>query len=350
VAIGLPGLGEPAQPLTQPPTQAPTQPPTPPREAIPPAQPPAADRAAATRDAKAVQDAAAFIRGLAQRHGRNADWAERAVREAATLTAEEALREGVIDVVATDTAELLARIDGRTVQVMGQPRTLATRGLAIEPVLPDLRHRALSVIANPSLALLLLMLGLYGLVLEFASPGFGVAGTAGMICLLLGLFALQMLPVRAAGLALLVLGLALMAAELVTPTVGVLGVGGVAAFVAGGLLLFERDVPGFGLPLWLITGLALSSLAVIAGAGAMAMRARRQPVVTGASSLVGAIGLVVGDDDGEHWVRVRGEHWHARCAQRLAPGQRVRITAVDGLTLHVHPEPDIPATRAARSV
>jgi membrane-bound serine protease (ClpP class) len=325
VAIGLPGLGGPGS--------------TPPAgtDPAPSTRPPA------LRD-KAVQDAAAFIRSLAQRHGRNADWAERAVRDAATLTAEEAVRDGVIDLLASDTAELLQRIDGRTVTVRGQPRLLATRDLVIEPVLPDWRHRALSAIANPSLALLLMMLGLYGLVLEFASPGFGVAGTAGAICLLLGLFALQMLPVRTAGLALLVLGLALMAAELVTPTVGVLGAGGVAAFVAGGLLLFERDVPGFGLPVWLIVGMALTSLAVITGAGAMAMRARRQPVVSGASSLVGMVGLVVGDDDGEHWVRVRGEHWHARCAQRLAAGQRVRITAVDGLTLHVHPDPDIPPT------
>lgn len=361
VAIGLPGLGGPtAEPSTAPTSAPPPSPapfpagpgatantppvePSTPTTTTPPPSRPAAPGAAALRD-KAVQDAAAFIRGLAQRHGRNADWAERAVREAATLTSEEALREGVIDLLAADTPTLLAAIDGRTVTLQGQPRRLATRGLAIESVQPDLRHRALTVIANPSLALLLLMLGLYGLVLEFASPGFGVAGTAGAICLLLGLFALQMLPVRAAGLALLVLGLVLMAAELVTPTLGVLGAGGVAAFVAGGLLLFERDVPGFGVPVWLIVGLGLSSLAVIAGAGAMAMRARRRPVVAGASSLVGEIGLVVGDDDGEHWVRVRGEHWHGRCAQRLAPGQRVRITGVEGLSLYVHPEPDRPAT------
>ena len=195
--------------------------------------------------AKQVHDAAAFIRGLAQQRGRNAEWAERAVREAVSLTASEALRDKVIDVVAADVPELLAKIDGRTVRVPAGEVTLATRGLAVQVLLPDWRQRLLAVIANPSFALILMMIGIYGLIFEFSSPGFGVAGIIGAICLLLALFALQMLPVNYAGLALLVLGLALLAAELVSPSFGVLGIGGIIAFIAGGVLLFDTDVPGF---------------------------------------------------------------------------------------------------------
>ncbi|OGA99447.1 MAG: hypothetical protein A3E79_12725, partial [Burkholderiales bacterium RIFCSPHIGHO2_12_FULL_61_11] len=198
--------------------------------------------------AKQVHDASAFIRGLAQLRGRNAEWAERAVREAVSLTASEALRDKVIDVIAADVPDLLAQIDGRTVRVQAADVTLATRGLAFETVLPDWRQKLLSVIANPSFALILMMIGIYGLIFEFSSPGFGVAGVTGAICLLLALFALQMLPVNYAGLALILLGMALLAAELLTPAFGVLGAGGVVAFIAGGLLLFDREIPGFGVP------------------------------------------------------------------------------------------------------
>jgi membrane-bound serine protease (ClpP class) len=288
--------------------------------------------------AKQVHDAAAFIRGLAQQRGRNAQWAERAVREAVSLTANEALRQNVIDVVANDVGDLLHRIDGRTVRVAHADVVLATRGLAFETVLPDWRQRLLSVIANPSFALILMMVGLYGLIFEFSSPGFGVSGTVGAICLLLALFALQLLPVNYAGLGLILLGMALLAAELLSPSFGVLGVGGVVAFVAGGLLLFDRDVPGFGVPLALVIGLAASSAAVVLLGGGMALRARRRPVVSGREQMVGAPGrvLVVGTDS---WAEVHGERWKVRSAEPLLPGQAVRVLAIDGLTLQVRTEP-----------
>jgi membrane-bound serine protease (ClpP class) len=289
--------------------------------------------------AKQVHDASAFIRGLAQERGRNARWAERAVREAVSLTAGEALRENVIDVLAKDVPDLLAQIDGRVVRVQGAEVRLATRGLAFETLQPDWRQRLLSVIANPGFALVLMMVGIYGLVFEFSSPGFGIPGTVGAICLLLALFALQMLPVNYAGLALILLGVALLAAEALTPSFGVLGVGGVVAFVAGGLLLFDRDVPGLGVPLPLLFGLAASSALLVSLAVGMAWRARQRPLVSGDAAMVGAIGEVLSVGEAGTWAQVGGERWRVSCAQPLAPGQRVRVLALRGLTLDVKPEP-----------
>ncbi|MDO8373684.1 MAG: nodulation protein NfeD [Polaromonas sp.] len=288
--------------------------------------------------AKQVHDASAFIRGLAQQRGRNAEWAERAVREAVSLTSAEALREKVIDAVARDVPDLLAQIDGRTVRVPAGDVKLATRGLGQETVLPDWRQRLLSVIANPSFALILMMIGIYGLMFEFSSPGFGVAGVTGAICLLLALFGLQMLPVNYAGLALILLGMALFAAELLTPAFGVLGVGGAVAFIAGGLLLFDREVPGLGLPLPLIFGLAASSAALVLLGGGMALRARRRPVVSGQEEMVGATAQVLAVGEDGAWALVHGERWKVQGPQTLRPGQRVRVVAVNGLTLEVRPD------------
>jgi membrane-bound serine protease (ClpP class) len=338
VAIGLPGSER------KPGAEAPVPAPAP-----APASAPAAGPVDAMT-AKQVHDAAAFIRGLAQLRGRNAEWAERAVREAVTLTAEEALREGVVDVVADDVPHLLERIDGRSVRVQSTDLTLRTRGLAHEVVLPDARHRLLSVIANPSFALVLMMIGIYGLIFEFSSPGFGVAGVTGAICLLLAMFALQMLPVNYAGLALLVLGMALMAAELLSPGFGILGGGGVVAFIAGGLLLFDRDVPGFGVPVALVVLLAATSAAAVLLGGGMALRARRRPVVSGAEELRGATGVVSEVQNGEAWAMVHGERWHVHSAQPLQPGQAVRVRALHGLLLEVVPSAAPPAATPAPMV
>ncbi len=290
--------------------------------------------------AKQVNDAAAFIRGLAVQRGRNAEWAERAVREAVSLTASEALQQNVIDVVATDIPNLLQQINGRTVRVDNQDIKLATGDVTTESVPPDWRQRLLAVITNPSLALILMMIGIYGLLFEFSTPGFGIAGTAGAISLLLALFALQMLPVNYAGLALILLGMALIVAELFTPTFGVLGVGGVAAFVAGGLLLFDRDIPGFGVPVGLIVALAICTAALVLVGGNMALKARRRPVVTGAEGMVGASGVVLLHEAGDTWALVQGERWKVRSRQRLAPGQSVRVLGMQGLVLDVLPDPD----------
>jgi membrane-bound serine protease (ClpP class) len=319
VAIGMPGGGGDA--------------PSPARPASAPASAPQAD----AMTAKQVNDAAAFIRGLAQQRGRNAEWAERAVREAVSLTAAEAERERVIDVVARDLTELLDRIDGRSVRTPAGDVTLRTRGAEVTRVPPGWRPRRLSVFASPRLALVLMMLGLYGLLFEFSSPGFGVAGVVGAICLLLALFAMHVLPINYAGLALLALGVALMAAEAVSPTFGVFGAGGLVAFVAGGLLLFDDDMPGYGVPLPLLLGMAALSALVIAGGGTMALRARRRPLASGVQQMIGALGEVLEPDIDGAWVRVHGERWRARAGVPLAAGQRVRVTGLAGLTLQVEP-------------
>ncbi|MEO7954020.1 MAG: nodulation protein NfeD [Polaromonas sp.] len=322
VAVGLPGMQrEPPSPATngKPDIRAPASPPD-------------------AMAAKQVNDAAAFIRGLAQLRGRNAEWAERAVRDAATLTASEALRDKVIDVVAKDLPDLLGQIDGRMVHVQGTDVKLATRGLAFETHPPDWRQRLIAVVTNPVVALVLLMIGFYGLVFEFSSPGIGVAGVAGAICLFLALFALQLLPVNYAGLALILLGLGLLAAELVAPSFGALGAGGVVAFIAGGLLLFDHDAPGYGVPLTMILALALCSAAVIFLAGRMTLKARRQPVLGGREGLPGATGEVLEVSEGEIWAQVQGERWRVTSRQALATGQRIRVLGLHGLTLEVQPE------------
>lgn len=290
--------------------------------------------------AKQVHDAAAFIRGLAQLRARNAAWAERAVREAVSLTAAEALREKVIDVVARDVPDLLAQANGRTVRLQSGDVKLATRGATYETHLPDWRHQLLSVVAHPSVALILMMVGIYGLFFEFASPGHGVSGVTGAICLLLALFALQLLPVNYAALALLLLGIGLLVAELFTPSFGILGAGGVVAFIAGAILLFDEEMPGFGVPLPLILGLAAASAAVVLLGGALALRGHRRPVVSGRETLLGSPGQVMEVADGEIWAQVQGERWRVASAAPLASGQRIRVVGMHGLTLDV--EPDAP--------
>ena len=305
----------------------------------------AAEAPADAMSAKRINDASAFIRGLAQQRGRNAEWAERAVREAVSLTAQEAVRQNVVDVVARDVPELLNVIDGRTVRLPAGEVTLKTRGLDFQRVLPDWRDRLLSAIANPSFALILMMVGIYGLVFEFASPSFGVAGVVGAICLLLGLFALQLLPISYVGLALLLVGLALMAGELVTPSFGALGVGGAVAFVAGGVLLFDFDATGLAVPLALLIGLAGLSVLLIVGAGGLALRGRNRAVRTGREQMIGAGGVVIDGNGFETWARVHGERWQVRSQAALAPGDGVRVVGMQGLVLDVRPD----VTPAARN-
>ncbi len=303
-----------------------------------PASSPADESPADAMTAKQIHDAAAFIRGLAQLRGRNAVWAERAVREAVSLTAGEALRDKVVDVIARDVPDLLAQVDGRTVRVQGHDVRLATRGAAQELRLPDWRHQLLSVITNPSVALILMMIGVYGLLFEFAAPGHGISGVTGAICLLLAMFALQLLPVNYAALGLILLGMGLLVGELFSPSMGFLGAGGVVAFIAGAILLFDEEVPGFGVPLPLILGLAAASAAVVMLGGGLAVKAYRRPVVSGREDLLGAPGEVLQVADGEIWTQVMGERWKAVSSEPLAPGQSVRVTGLHGLTLEVRPE------------
>lgn len=309
-------------------------------DALPGASPASAPASApASGDAmarKQLHDASAYIRGLAQLRGRNAEWAERAVRESVSLSADEALAQRVIDVVAADLPALLAQLDGRKLTTAGgKASTLHTRNAPSVTLEPDWRNRFLAVITEPSVALLLMMIGIYALIFEFSTPGMVVPGIVGAICLLLALFALHMLPVNYAGLALVALGIGCMVAELFLPTFGALGVGGIIAFAFGAVMLIDTDVPGFGVPLPMVLAMSALSAVFVFGMSAMLMRSRKRPVVSGADTLVGSRGELIDDLRDEGWATVRGETWRVRSTTPLARGTPVLVTARHGLVLEV---------------
>ncbi|HEX7607592.1 MAG TPA: nodulation protein NfeD [Usitatibacter sp.] len=285
---------------------------------------------------KAMNDAAAYIRGLATMRGRNAEWAERAVREAVSLTAEEASAQKVIEVVASDVPQLLEKIDGRKITVAAGERTLQTSGAPIEAWEPQWRTKFLSVITDPTIAYVLLLLGIYAIVFELSNPGLVLPGVVGAVSLLIALYALHMLPVNYAGLALIMLGIGLMVAEAFLPAYGSLGIGGVIAFVIGSVILI--DVPGYGIPYPLIGGFAAGTGIFLIVILASLMRSRRRPIVSGREELIGARGEVMPSPGPESWARIHGETWRVRSRAPLAAGQRVRVTAMDGLMLEVVPE------------
>ena len=288
---------------------------------------------------KQINDASAYIRSLAQMRGRNAEWAEQAVREAVSLSANEALKLNVIDVIARDVPELLKKLDGRKVNVLGVERTLDLKGANIVTMEPDWRSRLLSVIADPSIAYLLMLAGIFGLFFEFSNPGFVLPGVIGAISLLLALFAFQMLPVNYAGLGLIILGIAFMVAEVFIPSFGVVGIGGVVAFVIGSVLLIDTDMPGFGIPWTVIVPVALASALFIFFVAGMAVKSWKRPVVSGSEELVGSSGEVLADFDGKDgWARVHGENWRIRSKQPLVRGQKIRVVSMDGLIFDVEPE------------
>ena len=286
---------------------------------------------------KQMHDAAAYIRGLAQMRGRNPDWAERAVRDAVSLSAEEALAQHVIDLTARDVPDLLQKLNGRKLVTASGERTLATAGANIVMVAPDWKTRFLAVITDPSVALILMMIGMYGLFFEFSNPGFVLPGVVGALALVIGLFALHLLPVNYAGLALILLGMAFIIAEVFVPSYGTLSLGGLAAFVLGAVLLIDTDVPGFGISIGLIATLAGITALFVLGVSGMALRARRRPVVTGREELIGSVGVVLDEAATESWARVHSERWRVRSAVPLARGQQVRVTACNGLELTVTP-------------
>lgn len=298
----------------------------------------AATRGTTAMERKAVNDAVAYIRGLARLRGRNADWAEQAVREAAALTAERALELGVIDLVAVDLDDLLAQLDGRTVRVGNTERLLATAGLVVEIRSPDWRSRLLATLTNPNIAYLLLLLGIYGLFFELYNPGAVVPGVTGAIALLLALYGLSLLPVNYAGLALVGLGIAFMVGEAFVPSFGALGIGGTIAFVIGSLILMRTDVAAFQISRPLVVAVSLASLAFVTLVVSYVVRQRKRPVITGIEALVGSAGVALDDFTGEGRVRVQGELWTARCTQPLHTGDAVRVIGVDGLVLSVEPQ------------
>jgi membrane-bound serine protease (ClpP class) len=290
-------------------------------------------------EAKATNDAAAYIRSLAELRGRNAAWGEKAVREAASLSAAAALKEGVIDIEAASIEALLAGMQGRIVVAGGQPVTLDTRGLAIEEIHPDWRTNLLSAITNPNIALILMMVGVYGLIFEFMNPGYFAPGTIGAICLLTGLYALAALPVNYAGLALIALGIGLMIAEAYVASFGTLGVGGVVALALGATILIDTDIADFRIAWPVVGGVAVASLVFVLAVARLAFSSRRRGIVSGREQMIGLPGIVEDWDGGAGYVFARGERWKAVGPGPFGKGQGVRIRALDGLTLEVEADP-----------
>lgn len=289
-------------------------------------------------DEKALQDAVAYIRGLAQLRGRNVGWAERAVREAASLPAEEAVKQNVADLMAADLPELLKKLDGRKINMDGRTITLQTRGLTVQTYEPDWRNQLLAVIADPNIAYILMLLGIYGLFFELWNPGYIVPGVVGGICLLLALYAFQVLPISYAGVGLILLGAGFMVAEAFAPGFGVLGLGGLVAFVIGSIILFDAEGAGFGVAWPLIAATAAVSAAFFFGVVYLALRARRRVVVSGAEELIGSRGEALEDfAEGVGRVRVHSEEWQARAGRPIGRGARVTVTGRDGLVLAVEP-------------
>jgi membrane-bound serine protease (ClpP class) len=315
-----------------------------------PAQPPAkgADKAPAERaaaepapdaeTAKALEDSVAYIRSLAELRGRNADWAEAAVRKAASLSNQEALKQKVIDFVARDEADLLRQAHGRKTVVRGEPVTLDVKDLALREMEPDWRAELLGTITNPNIAFILMMVGIYGLIFEFLNPGSFAPGVIGGIALLTGFYALNILPISYAGLALVLLGIALLVAEAYLPTFGIVGFGGIAAFVLGATMLIDTDVPGFTIAWPVIGTTAIASAAFLLLVAGLALRAQRRPVVTGREQMIGSRGKVASWSDHTGRVRLQGENWQAVSDVPLAPGQAVVVRDLRGLTLVVAPD------------
>jgi membrane-bound serine protease (ClpP class) len=287
---------------------------------------------------KAVNDAVAYILGLANLRGRNTDWAQKAVRDAASLPANEALADHVVELIATDVKDLLAKADGRSVRIGGAQRTLKTAGLAVVEIAPNWRTQILAAMTNPNIAYILMLLGIYGLIFEFLNPGLVAPGVVGGIALLVGLYSLNLLPVNYAGATLILLGVTLMVAEAFLPTFGIVGIGGIAAFAIGSLLLFDTDIPGFGLS-WTVVGSATAVTAaffmIVIG---VAWRAHRRAVVTGKTALISDTARVVSWDGLEGLVQVHGERWQAQSTVPLTPGQSVRVIERKELTLMIEPE------------
>jgi membrane-bound serine protease (ClpP class) len=286
---------------------------------------------------KLVNDAAAYLRSLAELRSRNVEWTVQAVREGASLSAKEALSAGVINLLARNRDDLLTQLDGYPVNMDGDTEILNTEDMTLTVLEPDWRTRLLSVIADPNIAYILVLIGIYGLIFEFYNPGFVLPGVVGAISLLLALFALQVLPVNYAGLALLILGIIFMVSEAFVPSFGALGIGGLTAFLIGSIIMIDTDVPGYGISLPLIFTFTAISGAFFLGIIGMAIKARGRPVVSGQEELLKARGTVRQDFSDEGWIHIHGESWRAKSAVPLKRGQTVRVTRINGLTLFVEP-------------
>jgi membrane-bound serine protease (ClpP class) len=317
VQIGLPGL----------PTEAPQD--------SEPADSDTVPEGSTAMERKIMNDAIAYIRGLADLRGRNAEWAISAVTDAATLSANEALEQNVVDVLAIDLQDLLQQLDGRSVQVKDRTLILDTQDRPVIMDVPDWRAEFLSVITDPNLILILAMVGIYGLIIEFYNPGFGFAGITGAICLLLAGYGLHLLPINYAAVGLLLFGLILIISEAFIPSFGILGVGGIISFVIGSILLVDTEFSVFRVSLPLITAVIAATAILLVITLRIFLRIRRQPAVSGIESFIGHNGICMETTAGEGMVKVDGELWQALSDVPLVAGDKVLVEAVEGLHLRV---------------
>ncbi|WCE30739.1 NfeD family protein [Vibrio sp. SCSIO 43137] len=284
---------------------------------------------------KMLNDSIAYIRSLAQLRGRNVEWAEKAVREAATLSSSEALELNVINLIAEDPLSLLSLTHGQTVSINKQQISMDFADTTLEMREPDWRNQFLATITDPNIAYILMIIGIYGLLLEFYSPGFGVSGIAGAISLLLALYAFQLLPVNYAGLGLILLGLALLVAESMLPSFGLLGFGGVVAFTLGSVFLFDSELPELRISLSLIYAIAATSALFVLFVLRRIWLFRKRKAVSGPDTFLGSEAVVTADFSSKGIVLIRGEEWAAISDSKLEKGDIVTVTAVNGLTLTV---------------
>ncbi len=287
-------------------------------------------------DKKVLNDTVAFIRGLAKLRGRNVDWAEKAVKEASSIQSDEALALNVIDIQASNIPDLLKQLNGRTVAVQNRMVVLDTQDMQIEKWEANWRLKFLSIITDPSIAYILLIIGIWGLFFEFANPGYILPGVAGVICLFVSLYAFQLLPIHFIGLGLVIAGIAFLAAEIYVTSYGVLAGGGAIAFFVGSILLF--DIEGYPTPWGLILSITAASLLFFLIVIIMAIQARRRKVVSGQEALIGAKAIAQESFKEIGWVRVDGELWKAKSPVPLKKGQHVLVTKRDGLNLYVEPK------------
>ena len=290
-----------------------------------------------TMTKKVVHDAIAYIRSLAEMRHRNADWAEEAVREGASISSENALKLGVIDIIATDLDDLFRQADGWWVNVQGRDMELDTKDLTVETIEPDWRTELLAVITNPNIVYILMLLGIYGLFFELANPGYVLPGVIGAICLVLALYAMQVLPVNYAGLGLIILGIAFMIAEFFAPSFGALGIGGIIAFVIGSIILFDTEGSDIKVAIPLIATVTVISAAFFFVALELVFSAHRKPVVSGREEMLNSVGEALDDFDHKGYIHIHGETWQARTGTPVKKNERVKVTAVNGLVLQVEP-------------
>lgn len=287
---------------------------------------------------KVENDAVAYIKGIAAKRGRNAEWAELAVRESKNITAEEALNLGVINILAVGRDELIQKLDGMKVETIAGERALSTSGSRVVEVEMDLRYRILGAISNPNVAYILMILGLIGIYFELSNPGAVYPGVIGAVSLILAFYAFQTLPVNYAGFILIGLGVIFFILELMIVSYGLLAIAGVVSLLLGSLMLFDSPAPYFRISIWVILPAVILMTAVVIGAMLYAVRVHRRRPVSGTDTLVGSVGVASGDfggDEKEGSVYVEGEYWNAVSDVPLIVGEKVRVVEVRGLLLKV---------------